>query len=162
MHEISRPSVQFSVQSFSHVWLFVTPWTAACQVSLSTTKSRSLLKLVSVESVMPSNHLILCRPPLLPSVFPSIRLFSNELVLHIKRPRYWSFSFIISPSSEYPGLICMNGIMQYKVFYASFTQRNVFEGHHIKMCLSIFFLFIPAGVPWYTTCGLWTCVLFAG
>ena len=107
----------------------------------------SLCKLMSIEVVMPSNHLILCRPPLLPSVFPSIRLFSNESVLHIKRPRYWSFSFIISPSSEYPGLICMNGIMQYKVFYASFTQRNVFEGHHIKMCLSIFFLFIPAGVP---------------
>ena len=78
MHEISRPSVQFSVQSFSHVWLFVTPWTAACQVSLSTTKSRSLLKLVSIESVMPSNHLILCRPPLLPSgSFPKSQFFTS-------------------------------------------------------------------------------------
>ena len=95
-----------SVQSFSHVWLFATPWTAAPQANLSIINSRSLLKLVSIESVMPSNHLILCRPLLLPhSVFPSIRVFSNESVLHIRWPKYWSFSFIISPSSEYSGLI---------------------------------------------------------
>ena len=84
----------------------MTPWTAACQASLSITNSRNLLKLMSIESVMPSNHLILCRPLLLsPSVFPSIRVFSNESVLHIRWPKYWSFSFSISPSNLYPGLI---------------------------------------------------------
>ena len=94
------------VQLLSCVWLFVTPWTAAHQVSLSFTIPRSLLKLMSIESVMPSNHLILCHPLLLlPSVFPSIRVFSNESVLHIRWPKYWSFSFSISPSSEYSGLI---------------------------------------------------------
>ena len=92
-----------SVQ-FSRVRLFVTPWTAACQASLSITNSQSLLKLMSIESVMPSNHLILCCPLLLPSIF-SIRVFSNELVLHIRWPEYWSFSFSISPSNEYSGLI---------------------------------------------------------
>ena len=98
---------QFSlVQSLSHVQLFPTPWTAACQASLSIGNSRSLLKLMSIESVMPSSHLILCRPLLLlPSVFPSIRVFSNELALHIRWPKYWSFSFNISPSNEYSGLI---------------------------------------------------------
>ena len=95
-----------SVQSLSHVWLFVTPWTAACQASLSITNSWSLLKLTSIESVMPSNHLILCCPLLLlPLVFPSIRVFSNKSVLHIRWPQYWSFSFSISPSNEYSGLI---------------------------------------------------------
>ena len=95
-----------SVQSLSRVHLFATPWTAACQASLSITNSRSLLKLMSIESVMPSNHLILCCPLLLPpSIFPSLRVFSNESVLHIRWPKYWSFSFSISPSSEYSGLI---------------------------------------------------------
>jgi len=94
-----------SIQSFSHVRLFVTPWTAAHQGSLSITNSRSFLKLMSVESVMPSNHLILCCPLLLPSIFPSIRVFSNESVLHIRWTKYWSFSFSISPSNEYSGLI---------------------------------------------------------
>ena len=95
-----------SVQSLSSVQFFVTPWTAACQASLSITSSRSLLKLMSIESVMPSNHLILCRPfLLLPSIFPSIRVFSNESVLHIRWPKYWSFSFSISPSNEYSELI---------------------------------------------------------
>ena len=94
-----------SVQSLSHVRLFATPWTAACQASLSITHSWSLLKLMSIESVMPSNYLILCHPLLLlPSVFPSIRVFSNESVLHIRWPKYWSFSFSISPSNEYSGL----------------------------------------------------------
>ena len=94
-----------SVQSFSRVWLFATPWTAAHQASLSITNSRSLLRLMSIESVMPSNHLILCRPLLLPlSIFPSIRVFSNESVLYIRWPKYWSFSFSISPSNEYTGL----------------------------------------------------------
>ena len=83
----------------------MTPWTSACQSSLSITNSRSLLKLMSIESVMPSNHLIFCHPLLLPSIFPSIRVLSNESVLHIRWPKYWSFSFSISPSNEYSGLI---------------------------------------------------------
>ena len=100
-------SVQFSsVHSLSHVQLFATPWTAACQASLSVTNSRSLLKLMSIKSVMPSNHLILCHPLLfLPSIFPSITVFSNESVLYIRWPKYWSFSFSISHSNEYSRLI---------------------------------------------------------
>ena len=95
-----------SVQSLCRVRLFATPWTAAHQASLSITNSRSLLKLMSIKLVMPSNHLILCRPLLLlPSIFPSIRVFSNESVLHIRWPKYWSFSFSISPSNEYSALI---------------------------------------------------------
>ena len=94
-----------SNQSLSHVWLFATPWTAACQASLSIINSRSLLKLISIESVMPSNHLILCRLLLLPSIFPSIRVCSNESVLRIRWPKYWSFSFSISPSNEHSGLM---------------------------------------------------------
>ena len=94
------------VQSLSHVQLFVTPWTAACQASLSITNSQSLLKLMSIELMMPTKHLILCRPLLfLSSIFPSIRVLSNELALPIKWPKYWSFSFGISPPSEYSGLI---------------------------------------------------------
>ena len=89
-----------------HVRLFATPWTVAHQASLSTTDSQSLLKLISIESVMPSSHLILCHPLLLlPSSFPSIRVFSNESALRIRRPKYWSFSFNISPSNEHSGLI---------------------------------------------------------
>ena len=93
----------------------MTPWTAACQASLSFTISQSLLKFMSIESVMPSNHLILCRPLLLPSIFPSIRVFSYELVLHIRWPKYLSFSFSISPFSEYSGLISFRiaGILQF-------------------------------------------------
>ena len=92
------------VQLLSHVWFFVTPWTAACQVSLFFTISWSLLKLVSIESMMPSNHLLLCCPLfLLPSIFPRIRVFSNESVFHIRWPKYWSFS--ISLSDEYSGMI---------------------------------------------------------
>ena len=94
-----------SVQSLSCVQLFATSRTAARQASLSITKSRSLLKLMSIESVMPSNHLILCHPLLLPSSFPSIRVFSNESALRIRWPKYWSFSLSISPSKEHPGLI---------------------------------------------------------
>ena len=98
------PSVQFS--SLSCVQLFVTPWTAACQAYLSITNSQSLPKLMSIESVMPSKHLILCRPLLhLPSIFPSIRVFSYESALHIRWPKYWSFSFSIRVSNEQPGLI---------------------------------------------------------
>ena len=95
-----------SVQSLNHVWLFETPWTAACQASLSVTNAPSLLKLMSIESAMASIHLILCRSfLLLPSIFPSIRVFSNESVLCIRWPKYWSFNFSISPSNEYSGLI---------------------------------------------------------
>ena len=93
------------VQSLSCARLFATPWTATCQASLSFTISQSLLKLMSIESVMPSNHLILGHCLLLPSIFPSIRIFSNELALCIRWPKFWSFSFNISPSSEYSGLI---------------------------------------------------------
>ena len=101
---VSFPSFSL-VRSLSHIWLFVTPWTAECWASLFITNSWSLLKLMSIESVMPSNHLILCHALLLPSVFPSIRVFSNESVLCIRWPKYWSFSFSISSSSEYSGLI---------------------------------------------------------
>ena len=95
-----------SAQSLSRVRLFVTPWTAACQASLSITNSWSLLKLMSIESVMPTNHLILCHPLLLlPPIPPSTRVFSSESVLHIRWPKYWSFSFSISPSNEFSGLI---------------------------------------------------------
>ena len=94
-----------SVQLLSRVRLFATPWTAACQASLSITNSQSLLKLMSIASVMPSNHLILCCRLLPPSIFPSIRVFSSELVLCIRWPKYWSFSFSISPSNEHSGLI---------------------------------------------------------
>jgi len=123
------------VQSLSHVQFFATPWTAARQASLSFTISWSLLKLMSVESVMPSSHLILCRPLLLPSVFPSIRVFSSESVLHIRWPKYWSFSFSISPSSEHSGLIsfrvdCL--ILQSKgllrVFSNTTIQKHQFFG----------------------------------
>ena len=94
-----------SIQLFSHVWLFGTPWTAAHQASLSITNSQSLLKPMSIESVVPSNRLILCHPLLLlPSIFPSIRVFSNESVLCIRWPKYWSFSFNISPFNEHSGL----------------------------------------------------------
>ena len=94
-----------SVQLLSHVQLFGTPWTAACQVSLSVTNSQGLLKLMSLESVMPSNHIILCCPLILPSIFLSIRIFSNELALCIRWPKYQRFSFSISPSNEYSELI---------------------------------------------------------
>ena len=94
-----------SVQSLSHVWLFVTPWIAVRQASLSITNSRSSLKLTSIKSVMPSSHLILRCPLFLPPVPPSIRVFSNESTLHMGWPKYWSFSFNISPSNEHPGLI---------------------------------------------------------
>ena len=105
--QLVPPKSQFcSVQSLTHVRLFATPWTVARQASLFITNSRSLLKLMSIESVRPSNHLILCHPLLLPpSIFPSIRVFSNESALHIRWSKYWSFNFNISPSNEYSGLI---------------------------------------------------------
>ena len=97
-----------SVQSVSHEWLFATPWTAACQASLSIINSQSLFEFMSIMSVMPSNYLILCHTILLlPWIFPSIRVFSSESVLHIRWPKYWSFSFSISPFNEYSGLISL-------------------------------------------------------
>ena len=106
-------STAISVQSLIRVWLFVTPWTVACQVSLSITNSRSLLKLISIESVIPSNHLFLCHPLLLPpSIFPSITVFSNESALRIRWPKYLSFSFNISPSNEHSGLISFIAIVK--------------------------------------------------
>ena len=105
-HTNTQNGIFSSVQLLSGVRLFVTPWTAACQASLSTTKSWSLLKLMSIKSVMPSNHLILCYPLLLlPSIFPGIRVFSNKSALQIRWPKYRSFNSSISPSSEYSGLI---------------------------------------------------------
>ena len=103
---INRYNLLFSsVQSLSHVWLFATPWTAARQASLFIANSWSLLKLMSIQLVMPFNHLILCRFLFLPSIFPSIRVFSNESAFRIRWPKYWSFSFRISPSNEYSRLI---------------------------------------------------------
>ena len=130
-----------SVQSLTQVQLFVTPWTATCQASLSITSFQSLLKLLSIESVMPSNHLILCRPLLLrPSIFPSIRVCSNESVLHIRWPKYWSFSFSISPSNEYSGLISLgltglislqsNGLS--RVFSNTTVQRHQFFSARLR------------------------------
>ena len=118
-----------SVQLLSHVRLFATPWTAACQASLSITNSQSLLQLLSIVLVMPSNHLILCRPLLpLPSIFPSIRVFSSESVLHIRWPKYWSFSFSINPSSEHPGLISLLSKGLSRVFSNSTVEKHQFFG----------------------------------
>ena len=134
---------QFSlVQSLSCVRLFVTTWTAACQASLSVTNSWSLLKLMSIESVMPSNHLILCCPLLLPpSVFPTIRDFSNESVLHIRSPKYWSFSFSISSSSEYSGLISFR-IHWLDLLAVQGTLKSHLQHHSSKalilQCLAFF------------------------
>ena len=136
------PSVQYcSVQLLSCVRLFATPWATVCQASLSITNSRSLLKLMSIESVMPSNHLILFHPFLLPpSIFPSFRVFSKESVLRTMWPNYWNFSFSISPSNEYSGLISfrmdwlnllavqgtLKSLLQHQVSKASILQRSAF------------------------------------
>ena len=135
------------VQSLSRVWLFVTPWTAAHQSSLSFTISQSLLKLMSIESVMPSYHLVLCHPLLiLLSVFPSITIFSSESAFHIRWPKYWSFSFSISPSNEYSGLISfridwfhllavqetLKHLLQHTVWkHQFFTQPSLWSISHI-------------------------------
>jgi len=121
-----------SVQSLSHVQLFATSWTAACWSSLSITNSQSLLKLISIEPVMPSNHLILCRPLLLlPSIFPSIRFFSNESVFHIMGPKYWSFSFSISTSNEYSGLISFR-IDWFDLLAVQGTLKSLSQHHSSK------------------------------
>ena len=119
-------SVQFSSVA-QCVRLFATPWTTACQASLSITNSRSSLRLMSIESVMPSSHLILCCPLLLlPSIFPSIRVFCNESALHIRWPNYWSFSFNISPSNEHPGLISFRSLLQHHSSEASILLHSIF------------------------------------
>ena len=141
------------VQSFSHVQLFVTPWTAVLHASLSFTNSWSLLKLMSIESVMPSSHLILCRPILLlPSIFPSIRVFSNESVLHIRWPKDWVFSFGISPSNEYSGLISFRkgwlGLLAVQGTLKSLLQ------HHSSKALILWcsaFFIVQLSHPYMTT-----------
>ena len=142
-----------SVQSLSRVWLFVTPWTAARQASLSITNSRSLLKLMSIKLVMPSSHLILCHPLLfLPPIPPSIRVFSNESTLHKRWPKYWSFSFSISPSNEYSGLIsfrtdCLD------LLAVQGTLKSLLQHHNSKASIlwhSAFFL-VQLSHPYMTT-----------
>ena len=132
-----------SVQSLSRVRLFAIPWTRAHQASLSITNSWSLLKLICIKSVMPSNHLILCHPLLLlPSIFPNIRIFSNESVLHIRWPKYWSFSFSISPSNEYLGKISFR--MDWLDLLAfQGTLKSLLQHHTSKssiLWLSVFFI----------------------
>ena len=142
-----------SVQSLSHVWLFATPWTAARQASLFSTNSRSTPKPMSIESMMPSNHLILSRPLLLlPSIFPSIRVFSNELALRIRWPKYWSFSLNISPSNEHPGLISFT--MDWLDFLAvQGTLKSLLQHHSSKVSIlrhSAFFI-VQLSHPYMTT-----------
>ena len=142
-----------SVQSLSHVRLFMTPWTAAHQVSLSITNSWCLPKLMSIESVMPSNHLILCCPfLLLPSIFPSIRVFSNESVLHIRWPKYWSFSFSISPSNTYSGLISFR-MDWFDLLAVQGTLKSLLQHHSSKASIlwhSAFFI-VQLSHPYMTT-----------
>ena len=132
-----------SVQSLTHVQLFVIPWTAARQASLSITNSWSLLKLMSIESVTPSNHLIHCRSLLLlPSIFPSIRVFSNESALRISWSKYWSFSFSISPSSEYSGLISFR-MHWFDLLAIQRTRKSLLQHHSSKASIlqcSAFFI----------------------
>ena len=141
-------SVQLStVQSLSHVRLFVTPWTAAHQASLFVTNSQSLLKLMSIESVISSNHLILCRPLLPPSIFPSIRVFSNESVLRIRWPKCWSFSFSISPSNEYSGLMWLD------LLAVQGTLKSLLQHHSSQASIlwySAFFI-VQLSHPYMTT-----------
>ena len=143
---------QFSLL-LSLVWLFATPWTAACQASLSITKSWSLLKLISIESVIPSNHLILCHPLLLlPLIFPSIRFFSNESVLRIRCPEYWSFSFSISPSNDNSGLISFR-IDWLDLLAVQGTLKSLLQCHSSKASIlrcSTFFI-VQLSHPYMTT-----------
>ena len=146
-----------SVQLLSRVWLFVTPWTAACQASLSITNSRSLLKLMSFELVMPSNHLILCHLLFLLSlILPSIRVFSDESVLHIRWPNYWSFSFSISSSNEYSGLVSFRMDWLYLLAVQGIL-KSLLQLHSSKASIlwcSAFFMVQscihtwPLGKPW--------------
>ena len=145
--------MQSSVQLLSSVWLFATPWTVAHQASLSITNSRSLLKLISIESVMPSNHLILCRPLLLlPSIFPGIRVFSSESALRIRWPKYWSFSLSISPSNEYSGLISFR-MDWLDLLAVQGTLKSLLQHHSSKASIlrrSAFFM-VQLSHPYVTT-----------
>ena len=137
-----------SVQSLSHVWLFATPWTAH-QASLSITSPQGLLKLLSIKSVIRSNHLILCHPLLLlPSIFPSIRVFSNESVLHIRWPNYWSFSFSINPSNEYSGLISFR-IDWLDLLAVQGTLKNPLQHHSSKASILRCSAFFKLEAMWY-------------
>ena len=137
MERVTKKLTFSSVQSLSHVQLFATPWTAAWQASLPITNSRSLLKLMSVESMMPLNHLILCRPLLLPpSIFPSIRVFFNESALCIKWPKYWSFSFNISPSNEFSGLISFR-IDWSDLLAVQGTLKSLLQHHNSSISSSV-------------------------
>ena len=142
-----------SVQSLSHVWHFATPWTAAHQASLSFTNSQSLLKLMSIESVMPSNYLILCWPLFpQPSIFPSIRIFSNESVLCIRWPKFWSFSVSVNPSNEYSGLICFS-MDWLDLLAVQGTLKSLLQHHSSKVSIlrhSAFFM-LPLSNPVMTT-----------
>ena len=141
-----------SVQLLSCVQLFETPWTAAHQASLSITNSQSLLKLTSIESVMPSNHLILCHPLLLPSIFPSIRVFSDESALRIRWPKYCSFSFNVSPSNEHPGLISFR-MDWLDLLAAQRTLKSLLQHHSPKASIpqcSAFFI-VQLSRPYMTT-----------
>ena len=146
-------SLVHSVQSLRHIQIFETPWSAAHQASLPITNSQSLLKLMSIESVMPSNHLILCRPLLLPpSIFPSIRVFSNESVLCIRWPKYRSFSFSISPSSEYSGLTSFK-IDWFDLLAVQGTLKSLLQHHNSKVSIlqcSAFFI-VQLSHPYMTT-----------
>ena len=142
-----------SVQSLSHVWLFVTPWTATRQASLSITNSQNLLKLMSIDSVTLSNHLILCRPLLLlPSIFPNISIFSNESVLHIRWSEYWSFSFSIIPSNEYSGPISFR-MDWLDLLAVQGTLKSLLQHHSSKASVlqcSAFFI-VQLSHPYMTT-----------
>ena len=142
-----------SVQSLSCVRLFATPWITAHQASLSITNSQSLHKLMSIESVMPSSHLILCRPLLLlPSIFPSIRVFSNESALYIRWPKYWSFSFNISPSKEHPGLISFR-MDRLDLIAVQGTLKTLLQHHSSKASIlqHSAFLTVQLSHPYMTT-----------
>ena len=143
----------FSVQLPSCVWLFATPWTVARQASLSITNSRNLPKLMSIESVMPSNHLILCCPLLLmPSISPNIRVFSNESALYIWWPKYWSFSLNISPSNEHPGLISFR-VDWLEIFAVQGTLKSLLQHYSSKASFlqhSAFFI-VQLSHPYMTT-----------
>ena len=132
MTVIIRITVAAVVQLLNHICLFVTSWNAACQASLSSTISRSLLRLMSIELVMPSNHLILCRPLLLlPSTFPSIKVFPNESALHNRWSKYWCFSFSISSSKEYSGLIFFR-IDWFGLLAVQGTLESLIQYHGLK------------------------------
>ena len=162
MHDVPHTPLRYnekqldrfsSVQLLSCVWLFVIPWTAARQASLSITNSQTLLKFMSIESVMPFNLHILCRPPLLlPSIFPSIRIFSNESVLHIRWPKFWNFSFSISPSNEYSGLISCR-IVWFDLLAVQGTLKSLLQCYSSKPSIlqcSAFFM-VQLSHPHMTT-----------